>query len=302
MTYKKHLVVAIRANNKILREENETVQIPFGSEYQVVLRNLNTVKAQVQVEIDGEDASGWLVLQPNSKVELERFIKNNNLSSGNRFRFIERSANIENHRGIGIEDGIVKITYKFEKKYTYLPPYTIIAPPVTVIHEHHYPNPYVNPNPWLGGVIDAGYTGWQSDNNWYTTNTTQATSQTITTSGSLQSQGTSGTIFAMNCSVASQQQPATKSGVLRSVSSTVTENTAGITVPGSESTQRFYPTYDFACDDPEVIILKLVGAFKNVKVTQPITVDYKPTCVTCGRVNRANNKFCSECGTALRII
>jgi len=39
-----------------------------------------------------------------------------------------------------------------------------------------------------------------------------------------------------------------------------------------------------------------------VVVETPITVDRKPECVTCGKVNKAVNKFCSECGTALVLI
>jgi hypothetical protein len=38
-----------------------------------------------------------------------------NLSQGNRFKFIERTAGIEQHRGIKIDDGLIRIEYEFER-------------------------------------------------------------------------------------------------------------------------------------------------------------------------------------------
>jgi len=50
------------------------------------------------------------------------------------------------------------------------------------------------------------------------------------------------------------------------------------------------------------IILKLLGETPdNEAVRKPVTVKAKLKCVTCNRQNKANAKFCSECGTALQI-
>jgi hypothetical protein len=115
MMYHNKLVASLKANGKILREFKDTVYIPFGSEYSFLLKNLNTKRALVNVFIDGEDMTpGGLVLNAGQEVDLERSIKNGNLTEGNRFKFIERTGNVEKHRGIKLEDGLVRIEYQFE--------------------------------------------------------------------------------------------------------------------------------------------------------------------------------------------
>lgn len=287
--YHNRFVCAIRVNGKILREDNGTVAIPFGSEYEIRLKNLNSVKAQVRVSIDGEEATDWLVMSPNSTLDLEGFLRKGNLKVGNRFKFIERTANIEKHRGIEAEDGLVRVEYKFEK-----PSVRITSYPV--IHEHHYYRPWWDYTYYTCGGIHGNGVVWTLNNSGigadsnaqvtYTSNLGESTSGSI---GSAQN-----SCFAMNCSM---DPTPTEPSSFRSASL----NEVGITVPGSESNQQFHTTYDFACEDSEVIVLRLVGKLKDKPVSRPITVDIKPTCVTCGRVNKAHSKFCSECGTALVI-
>lgn len=116
--YNQKMVAAIKVAGKVLREDGETVRIPFGSEFSVLLKNLNTVRAIVNVEIDGTDVTGGagLIVPAGGSIDLERFIKNNNMSEGLRFKFIERTSKIENGpRGIKAEDGLVRVTFEFEK-------------------------------------------------------------------------------------------------------------------------------------------------------------------------------------------
>lgn len=115
--YKSKLAVALKSAGKVLREFGETVYVPFGSEYSVLLKNLNSVRALVKIEIDGVDVGDGtrFVVNPNDSVDIERFIKNHNLDEGNRFKFIERTENIEKHKGVGVEDGLVRIEFNFEK-------------------------------------------------------------------------------------------------------------------------------------------------------------------------------------------
>ena len=116
MMYNQNLVASIKVKGKILREFKDTVYIPFASEYSILLKNLNTVRAVVNVFVDGENAvPGGLVIDPGRSVDLERWIKNGNLSEGNRFKFIERTAAIEEGpRGIKEEDGLIRVEYQFE--------------------------------------------------------------------------------------------------------------------------------------------------------------------------------------------
>lgn len=116
MMYESKLAAAIKVDGKVLREFKDTVHIPFGSEYTILLKNLNTTRAVVNVFIDGDNmVPGGLVLDPGREVDLERSIKNGNLTEGNRFKFIERTGSVEKHRGIGIEDGLVRIEFQFEQ-------------------------------------------------------------------------------------------------------------------------------------------------------------------------------------------
>ncbi len=114
--YESKMAAAIKVNGKVLREFKDTVYIPFSSEYSILLKNLNTQRAVVNVFIDGEDmVPGGLVLNAGQEVDLERSVKNGNLNEGNRFKFIERTGAVEAHRGVKLEDGIVRIEYQFEQ-------------------------------------------------------------------------------------------------------------------------------------------------------------------------------------------
>ena len=116
MMFNQKLVASVKSQGKILREFGETVYLPFATEFSILLKNLNTVRALVNIYIDGSAViDGGLVLLPGQEVDLERWVKNGNLSEGNRFKFIERTDAVESHRGIKAEDGIVRIEYKFER-------------------------------------------------------------------------------------------------------------------------------------------------------------------------------------------
>jgi len=115
MMYGNKLAAAVKVDGKVLREFKDTVHIPFGSEYAITIKNLHTTRAVVNVYIDGDNVvPNGLVLNAGQSIDLERSIKNNNLTEGNRFKFIERTGAVEQHRGIGIEDGLVRIEYQFE--------------------------------------------------------------------------------------------------------------------------------------------------------------------------------------------
>lgn len=120
--YLQRLVTAIKVNGKVLREVGDAVYIPYGSEYTILIKNLESVKAVVTVSIDGTDVTDnkGLIVPPNSSIELEGFIKGKKVS--NKFKFIERTDTISNFRGNKAEDGLVRISFKFEKKIEYIQP------------------------------------------------------------------------------------------------------------------------------------------------------------------------------------
>ena len=142
MMYNQKLVASIKANQKVLREFKDTVYIPFASEYSILLKNLNVTRAVVNVFIDGENVvPGGLVIDPGRTVDLERWIKNGNLSEGNKFKFIERTQAIEDGpRGIKLEDGLIRVEYQFE-----------------------IPRPVLNIPTWTSSTLTRGISGSTGD-------------------------------------------------------------------------------------------------------------------------------------------
>lgn len=248
MMYESKMAVAIKSYGRVLRESGDAVFLPFGCEYSLLLKNLNSVRAIVRIWIDGTDAvegTTGLVVPPNQSVELERFIKNGNLQAGNRFKFIERSASVSAHRGNKIDDGLIRVEFEFEKVYAPAWPHN---------------------GPLFRSGIDNGFH--------YTYSSTDT-----------RSFGSSSSVVGPNSAIAS--------------------NTAevGITVPGSESNQSFSTASWFPTDGVKhAMVLRLLGEVNGEAVSKPITVNHKPTCSTCGKLNRATSKFCANCGTSLNIV
>lgn len=122
MMYSNKLAVAIKsAQKRVLREFEDTVYIPFGEEYSIFVKNLNSVRASVNVTVDGEDVADGksFVVDANGSIDIQRFIKNGNLSEGNRLKFIERTGSVEQYRGIGVEDGLIRVEFQFERAPAY---------------------------------------------------------------------------------------------------------------------------------------------------------------------------------------
>lgn len=276
--YNNKLVASIRTNGKILREFKDTVYIPFGSEYSILLKNLNTVRALINIYIDGDNiVPGGLVLNAGQEIDLQRAIRNGNLSEGNKFKFIERTSNIEDHRGVKLEDGLIRVEFQFEKifkrqdgiqwnniklgqPYYGDPTWTVNNSVLRSCDSYQHPGVAVS-------CADFSYT---SDS---------VKSMMV---GSATLSASSATTQALNTSVQSE---------------------TGITVAGSKSEQKFTTVSNFTCEpEKHSIVLKLLGeTADNKEVREPITVKAKPKCTTCGKQNKATAKFCSECGTALVI-
>jgi len=284
MMYESKLVASLKANGKILREFKDTILIPFGSEYSFLIKNLNTTRALVNIVIDGEDViQGGLVLNANQEVDLERYVKNGNLREGNKFKFIERTAAVEQHRGVKLEDGLIRIEFQFEKAVQVRPnPFQTVWPS----HSQYQ------------GVVDK----YSVDTNrgWITAS---SVSYSTNVNGAMR-----GVDFSQGESVRAQAAAA-----INQVAPDMTEyhdgmatmdwNDAGITVPGSKSNQTFqHTTMGVLESEKHSIVFKLLGETPDNKpVLEPVNVKMKPRCVTCNKQNRATAKFCTECGTHLTI-
>ena len=301
--YNNKLVASLKANGKILREFKDTVYIPFGSEYSILLKNLNTTRAVVNVFLDGENVvPGGLVIDPGREVDLERWIKNGNLSEGNRFKFIERTTAIEEGpRGIKLEDGLVRIEFQFEA------PRPVIQPKWIPGHYEYdwYQNNSLNRglfnSPVYGGT--TGISGSTGDR--FSVTASGSTCQ-VNVNGVMRGVDYSNGESVKATAAAAINQVAPQSSELHDGSATMDwmpANDVGITVPGSKSEQKFtHVTMGVMETEKHSIVLKLLGETPDNKpIVKPVTVKAKPKCVTCGTQNKAHAKFCHKCGTALEI-
>ena len=304
MMFSNRFVCSVKVNGKILREQSNLVTLPFGSEYTILLKNINSRRSMVKVSVDGQDATEGtrLILAPNSTLELERFIRNGNLNTGNRFKFIERTAGIEAHRGIKVDDGLIRAEFWAEKEVA----------EETIIRRKYVDEYYPVPRPYYPPYDPYWPRPWRRRYDEYPYSQTICNTETTTTGGtsSFTVTSTLGDNFQKSCQM---NVPNTSSnneergGPINFQSAMnvnmASFNDAGITVPGSESSQHFHSASGFPLEsNSTVIVLQLRGEVGGVAVEAPVTVERKPECSTCGKVNKAVNKFCSECGTALQLI
>lgn len=237
MMYQSSLVAAIKVGGKVLKEFENKVYLPYGSEYKIYLKNLDpSRRVKVEVEIDGSSGQKALVLDPKQEFSLDRF-----LSTANKLKFIERTETIENHRGIKASDGLVVLTYCFEA----------LALPAP----HWHSGITLDSMPVYGALnYPPGVRGLQS----YDTPTA-----------------------ALN---------------------SVQTSTSGITVPGGESKQSFRNTTFKESTDRHVLTFELLGESPyEVLVTEPVSTRAAVECPTCGHKEKIDAKFCSECGTSLKL-
>lgn len=288
--YQDKLVTAVRVAGKVLREDNDKVYVPFGSEYSLLIKNKNSVRALVRVEIDGVDATEGtsLIVAANGSVDLERFLKASNYEQGLKFKFIERTKKIEDGpRGVGAEDGLIRIEFEFEQ-----PPAQIVN---TVYRTYNqWPNPYPQ---WHAGE--------------YLCSTTSALRSVSSNLGGV-TLGSSGvakgiTAQAMNISNVSTTSHQEDSYFGATCADSKVEspslNDVGITVGGSVSDQKFTVGAWFPTDGVKhVMILKLLGKVGEQKIKTPVTVKTKQACPTCGAVHKQPANFCRACGTGLSIV
>lgn len=304
MMYSNGLALAIKASGKVLREFKDKVFIPFGSEYSVFLKNQSTQRAVAHITIDGQsvDGGGGFIINGGSELEVERFVKS--LDKGNRFKFIERTGKIENHRGIEIDDGLICVEFQFEKR----------APKVEYQDVHHYERHHYHPDYWQPYYP---YRPRLGDNSWHNTNWYGGASFSGRAAGASGGGGGGGVKYrsakvtnsidngsGIVGSAFLNQVNVNCAAPTQTLTTNQSDNDVGITVPGSESSQQFSYGYVGALETEKYsMIIHLLGeTLAGKQVSQPVTVKHKKTCDSCGTENKHSSKFCKECGTALEVI
>jgi hypothetical protein len=288
MTYQDKFVAEVKVNGHILRVKDGAVYLPFGCEYTLYLKNLNSRRASVNVSIDGEDVldSHSLILDPNSSTELQGFLRGN--VARNRFRFINKTKEIADHRGDKADDGMIRVEFAYEKPQ----PEPWIKK--TIEEVHHYEYHHHEPIRWT----------YYNTPNWNL-------SRGILKKG----QATYSNSAVPIAASASGPPPVSSSTIDNSVSeSNVTMDSLevdtlgvqpdadeGITVKGSEVNQSFRYSSIGQLEDAAVIIINLKGLTgeTNKPIQEAITVKRKATCPTCGNRSTSAAKYCANCGTFL---
>jgi hypothetical protein len=342
MMYANKLAVALKVNGKVLREtrgpesaKDDTVLIPFGSEYAIYVKNMNSVRALVRIEIDGESVTDGmsLIVEANDDIEIERFVKNRNMNTGLKLKFIERTQKIEDGpRGIKTEDGLIRVEYEFEREPAKIVPSPIYQPtyvstpwPLPQVHHHHhydkrdFLNEYKGTGDYVGqnGVT---YTEAQMKAPRSVLRSSSAVSKGLAdeagggvSAQAVQSLNNAFMSTTMGSAAASSNTMSYSSNAAQAwadngdemfrevtTSSMPDLNDKGITVGGSVSTQAFKQGAWFPTDGVKhVMVIKVLGAVGEKAVTKPVTVKTKVECPTCGTKNKFGTKYCRECGTGL---
>lgn len=266
MMHHQKLVAALKVNGKVLRESGEAVQLPFGSEFSILLKNLNSVRAVVSVSIDGKDVlnGDQLVINANSSMDLERFL-NGDQKEGRRFKFIERTSEIEDHRGVGSDDGLIRIEFQYEQQYKWV-----------------QPEPYYYTKSWNGG--SGGSLGASPS---YGDIQCSSSLGADVSKSALRSVGASSSSYATN-------------SVTTQAANFADVNDAGITVQGSKSNQQFHTVHVGALESTKhVIVLQMKGVKGEVPVVAPVTVATRKTCSSCGSTYKSSYEYCAKDGTYL---
>jgi hypothetical protein len=270
--YSNKFVVVIKSRGKVLRERNGVVYLPFGSEYSIILKNLNSVKAVAKIHVDGDDVldGSRVIIDANDTLELRGKMKGDKVR--HHFKFIEKTNQISKHRGNKPDDGLVRVEYWFEKEEPcYFPMYKIEDR-----WDRWLPDPSPRNDYW--GGHSTLYT-WHSNNS--------IGGNTYSNSSSLTSKNKSSEVscdYYCFCD------------------STPCGNEDGITVQGSKTKQDFrYGCTRSLETHSSVIVLQLKGNTNNKLVSRPVGVNTRLVCSTCGKRCKSSARWCSRCGTNLEI-
>ena len=293
--FSKNLVMAVKVGGKVLREFDGTVALPFGSEYTILLKNLSTQRASVKVSVDGRDATDGLslIINAGESMELKRFIKNGNLNAGNAFKFIEKTAQIEAYRGNKAEDGLLTVTYEFERDFSSYQSY-----------------PYKgNAGLWtstslpLGGTYNSGtYNDTNTVEDFYYPHAKDGKGSKVKTlpGGEILKSRCMSPVASYNSSVSNSIHD----GAMTLTASASVQNTAGITAPGSIVEQEFKMVSGFWGDgNKHTMTMKMVGAVKGQEpVKEAVVVKKLQRCQMCGTNTKQTAKFCHNCGASVQIV
>ena len=263
--YKNKFILVVKHNSKVLRETKNIVQLPFNSEYSLLLKNENDRRAIVNIKIDSKDIlnGSGIILNANSELNLERFLENND--KGRKFKFVELS-----HGGISDkqnpENGLIEVEYWLEQQI----PITTWATFTQPIQNDLWWPP-INPYPYKkfydnekfqNPIITCGITNNSQNLNLYATNFCSA-------------QNNANDNMQLSTNI-------------------------GGTVKGSKSNQKFENCYFREKDLTSYTQIRLwLRATKDPQYVEDTKTKF---CTECGKKLQFKDKFCSSCGAQLEFL
>lgn len=292
--YSNKLIACIKADGKILREKGENIFLPFGSEYTLWFKNEHSRKARIQVSIDGTDVlfGRAIILDAGETMDLKGFVRDVNGNDNRAFRFITKTQEISDFRGDKIEDGLIKVTYQFEKEQN-----VVEHIHHTYHHYDHYRHPIWISNkpswPYNNPIIFGSSQNNTNDNIFSKSINTNNVS--VTAGESTENYSTT----SVNCSF-------DVDNVLRSTNVNTSMNVSddpGITVEGSDTGQSFrLGSIGELEAKVHTMVFSLKGLTENQEIVQPVTVKSKKQCPSCGKKWKGTFEYCPHDGTFLRFL
>ena len=147
MMYVEKIVCSLKVDGRFLRDESGVIKIPFGTDYTLYLKNMESRDAVVKVSIDGKDVLDGtkIIVRANSSVELLGFMHGQEVR--NKFRFIELTNEIEDVLGYSPEDSLIRVETWFERAKPIVQEFTYVH------HQQWYPswNEYPYGVRWISG-------------------------------------------------------------------------------------------------------------------------------------------------------
>lgn len=278
--HKNNFVVAVQdSNGNTLRERDDEIRLPFGSEYKIYLKNQESRKASVTVSINGKDILGGnsIIVNPNNSAVLDGFMKGNVIT--HRFKFIQKTEQIAQHTGDNPEDGFIRVEVQLEK-----------PKPIQVqyhIQHHSWYCSYCGCDPCR---CNNKYGIYTSCGDYIEREATIGSSNTAVYSKSE-------TIGSSIRQKSQRIQPDTSRRI-----QIQPEADEGLTVPGSEKYESLdYATIGVLELNKTVFTFRMLGINDNgyTPIQNPVVTRANRQCITCGNYNPTTARFCSECGTSL---
>lgn len=320
--YNKNLAMAVKVNGEVLREIDGKVYLPFGSEYTLYFKNTSTRRVKIKVSVDGQDAmdGATLIVRENSTAELKRFMKNGNMNDGNSFKFIEKTHQISQHRGDRVEDGLITVQYEFEREE---PIWYSRAFPLQATNRPH-PDSYYSKGLNSGDFHADTITTYSSSvhdgaasMDWSSSledsapraalNMVAQNTAGITAPGSYNSQQFIKSSWAGTDASTKASMTIHLMGVIEEVDPVVEEiilkhwqkeygHTDVKVLPKERRVKKVIVE-----DDQGVHITADNITITGAKVSVAVTTKSQVECSMCGSKYKSGTKYCSECGTSLRI-